>query len=299
MTVSPSDPMRHGRDRPNRVTGTFVRAGGVRWHLLRSGSGPTILLLHGSASSAHQWNRVAPLLTSDFSLVIPDLPGHGDTSPLPRHGPALQALGRALAEVLEQEGIRPMLAAGHSAGAALALHLAGYHLADLRAVLAVTPALGGREEYLPPFLGEGIARAVRGRLQARVAAGLVRRFPIVEALLRSTGSRISPGDAEHYRELLADPSRMAGVLEFFSRWDAAGVTAEAARLPIRLHWLLAEDDRWTPPARTLRTLRAHGADRGPLRRLAVLPDRGHLLPEEDPAAIAEALRELALLTGTQ
>src|ERR1700742_1596887 len=42
-----------------------------------AGSGPALLLLHGVANSSQTWERVAPLLSPRFTLIAPDLLGHG------------------------------------------------------------------------------------------------------------------------------------------------------------------------------------------------------------------------------
>ena len=57
-----------------------VQAGDTRWVYYEGGTGPTIVLLHGFASSKEIWLPVAKLLTPHFHLVIPDLPGWGESS---------------------------------------------------------------------------------------------------------------------------------------------------------------------------------------------------------------------------
>jgi len=47
---------------------------------LEGGKGPTILLLHGYTGSKDNWTRFAVYLTKDYRVVIPDLPGYGESS---------------------------------------------------------------------------------------------------------------------------------------------------------------------------------------------------------------------------
>jgi magnesium chelatase accessory protein len=63
-----------------------VEAAGIRWQVRVAGRGPAVLLLHGSGASAHSWAGLGPLLESRFTVVAPDLPGHGGTRPLPASG---------------------------------------------------------------------------------------------------------------------------------------------------------------------------------------------------------------------
>lgn len=43
------------------------------------GAGPALLLLHGFPQTHAHWHSLAPLLSGDFTLVIPDLRGYGDS----------------------------------------------------------------------------------------------------------------------------------------------------------------------------------------------------------------------------
>ena len=53
---------------------------GQRVSYRTAGSGPALLLLHGIANSSETWERVAPLLSERFTLIAPDLMGHGESA---------------------------------------------------------------------------------------------------------------------------------------------------------------------------------------------------------------------------
>ena len=55
----------------------YVDVGPVRLRVCHGGSGYPVLLLHGHPRTHTTWHRVAPLLARDFSVVCPDLRGHG------------------------------------------------------------------------------------------------------------------------------------------------------------------------------------------------------------------------------
>ena len=74
---------RDGRDWPNRASSRFVDAGGLRWHVQVMGEGPVVLLIHGTGASTHSFRALAPLLAPHFTVVVPDLPGHGFTDAPP------------------------------------------------------------------------------------------------------------------------------------------------------------------------------------------------------------------------
>jgi abhydrolase domain-containing protein 6 len=81
---------------PEQVAAFFIRAERSKANLtkkeikiddlnivyLEGGTGPTILLLHGYAANKDNWPRFAAYLTKDYHVVIPDLPGHGESSKL-------------------------------------------------------------------------------------------------------------------------------------------------------------------------------------------------------------------------
>ena len=70
---------RDGGDWPNREASRFVRAAGLLWHVQVMGQGPVLLLLHGTGAATHSWRAMLPLLARHFTVVAPDLPGHGFT----------------------------------------------------------------------------------------------------------------------------------------------------------------------------------------------------------------------------
>src|SRR5512140_1654397 len=68
------------------------------------GSGPVLLLVHGMAGSSETWKRVLPALTQRFTVVAPDLIGHGE-SEKPRRGEySLAAHANVLRDLLHVLG---------------------------------------------------------------------------------------------------------------------------------------------------------------------------------------------------
>jgi magnesium chelatase accessory protein len=285
----PPDPDRQGSSEPFTEANRSREAGGVHWHLRRLGSGPPLLLLHGSASSCHAWEEVAVRLRSFFSLVIPDLPGHGNSSQLPAGLGGPDDLARALAALLRAEGVEPALVAGHSVGAVLAIRAAHLGWIRPRGILGVNPALGPRSAYLPPIFEPMAAWMARSQGAARLSATLVRHLPVVPGLLKSTGSSVSRKTEAQYAQLLRDPMRVQGVLRLQASWDAAGVGLEAEGLEARVRFLTGSRDTWVPPER----IRVEAPEVDTIE----LADRGHLLPEEDPEAVAGAILRLGEETG--
>jgi pimeloyl-ACP methyl ester carboxylesterase len=97
--------------------------GGVRTRWWVGGKGPPLVLVHGLAGAAYNFTELAPLLARRRRVLVPDLPGHGGTAPLP----AVETMGdlaRHVAAVAEHEGMAPADVLGYSLGGVVALRLA-------------------------------------------------------------------------------------------------------------------------------------------------------------------------------
>jgi pimeloyl-ACP methyl ester carboxylesterase len=90
---------------------------------VRRGTGRPLLLLHGLGSSWRTWSTVGDALAARRELVIPDLPGFGETPPLPGEV-SIATLADAVTRFLDAHGLRGVDAVGSSMGARLVLELA-------------------------------------------------------------------------------------------------------------------------------------------------------------------------------
>jgi pimeloyl-ACP methyl ester carboxylesterase len=97
------------------------------------GEGPPLLLVHGFGGAAWNFAELAPLLPGR-RLIIPDLPGHGGSSPLP--APTLTGFADVLAEILD----RPVDVLGHSMGGVVGLRLAERHPSLVRRLVLAAAA---------------------------------------------------------------------------------------------------------------------------------------------------------------
>ena len=107
--------------------------------LNRSGTGAPLVLLHALGSSRHAWNPVIPTLSDDFDVIAVDLPGFGDSAPLPGAAePTPAALAAAIADALDAAGVRRPHVVGNSLGGWIALELAA--LRPLASLTLLSPA---------------------------------------------------------------------------------------------------------------------------------------------------------------
>jgi haloacetate dehalogenase len=122
----------------------FARTGGKR-------GGPPVLLLHGYPETHVMWRRVAEHLAAEFSLVIPDLRGYGDsTKPAPAATPELdhaqhskRAMAGDMATLMRSLGHERFAVVGHDRGGRVAHRLALDHPERVTrlAVIDIVPTL--------------------------------------------------------------------------------------------------------------------------------------------------------------
>ena len=290
--ASPAAWDREGSDWPNRGASRFVRASGLRWHIQRMGQGPVMLLIHGTGAATHSWRALAPLLAARFTVVAPDLPGHGFTDPLPAHRLSLPGMARALRDLLRALGTDPAMAAGHSAGAAILVRMSLDDAIAPRALVGLNAAL------LPPpsTLGEALqplARLVAGLpLLPQVFAWRAGNPAVVDQLLRNTGSTLDPAGAALYRRLARNPRQVAGALGMMAGWDLRPLARDLPHLKPALTLVVGGNDGMVPPseARRVRALL-------PAATVLTLPGLGHLAHEERPKEVADIVVELARSVG--
>lgn len=280
---------RQGGDWPNRAYSRFVDAGGVRWHVQVAGEGPPILLLHGTGAATHSWRAILPLLAREYTVIAPDLPGHGFTdAPATRLGFTLPGMAALTGDLLAALDISPTLIVGHSAGAAIASRMAldGYaaptRLISLNGALLPLPGMP-----VPLFLAVGrlmVATPLLPRLVARRALD----GRMVAKLMDSTGSVIDAEGQALYQRLVSNPAHVRDVLSMMAHWDLRALQRDLPRLAVPLVLIATGNDRTVPPAESGRVSRLV-----PGSRLVELPGLGHLAHEERPETFARMIAESA------
>ena len=104
-----------------------IATSGTTINVVSGGNGPPLLLLHGYPQTHIEWRKIAPDLAKDFTLVMPDLRGYGDSGKPPAGENHVNYSKRAMAldqvEVMEALGFRQFAVVGHDRGARVAHRL--------------------------------------------------------------------------------------------------------------------------------------------------------------------------------
>lgn len=118
-----------------------IEIGDCDLHVVIGGDGPPLLLLHGYPQTHVVWHAVAPRLAGRFTLVMPDLPGYGDSLGPEPDAENLAYAKRAMAEtvigLMAHLGHESFMLAGHDRGARVAYRLALDHPARVRKLVSL------------------------------------------------------------------------------------------------------------------------------------------------------------------
>lgn len=277
-----------------QVTHQTLQLGRVALHVASVGSGDPVVLLHGWPQTWHEWRKVAPLLAGRYRLVMPDLPGLGDSG-RPDGGYDKKTLALDLREMCERMELGRFHLVGHDWGGptAFALACAAPDVVRTLTVLDVTiPGVGpdvsqggkrwhhafhvtpelpealvqGRErEYLGWFFGEFSWRP--GAIEPAAIDEYVRCY--------SQPGGLRAGFA-YYRSIAVDKADNQAILESGFRLPMPVLALGGARAEAR--------GRGDEPLESLRLLASDV-------RGGAVPDCGHFIAEEQPEWLAERLLE--------
>jgi pimeloyl-ACP methyl ester carboxylesterase len=256
-----------------------------------AGSGPVLLLLHGIANSSETWEGVAGALAGRFTLIAPDLLGHGESA-TPRGDYSLGAHASGVRDVLTALGHDRVTVIGHSLGGGIAMQFA-YQFPERceRMVLVSSGGLGrevhlllraaalpGADWVLPVLTSRELLAA------GRALGGVLRRVRLapdgdLEVLAHGFASLDNAGSRKAFLHTVRAVIEPSG-----QRVSAHDRLALAALLPTLVVW--GERDSIIPASHGVA---AHEAMPG--SRLELFPDAGHMPHDDDPRRFARVLTE--------
>ncbi len=268
----------------------FATAGdGTRLFYGVRGDGPAVVLNDGIGCDGFAWKYLQPHLAADHRVVHWHYRAHGRSGlPVDPGRIDIPAHARDLLSVLDALQIDRAVLVGHSMGTQVSLET--YRLAPDRVSALVlmcgsygkvTATFHGSDmlkQVLPAILDaverrKGLARALWGRLPAKLAFHIARLSKEVDALA------IREEDFRPYMEHVAlmDPSMFLAMLRLAGEHTAEDLLA---RITAPTLVISAERDTFTPPA-----LAQHMAEAIPGAELFVLRGASHAAPIEQPVAI--------------
>jgi pimeloyl-ACP methyl ester carboxylesterase len=260
------------------------------------GSGPLLVLIHGITNSSASWQPVLPLLERDFTVIAPDLLGHGDSAK-PRGDYSLGSFASLLRDLMLALGHERATIAGHSLGGGIAMQMA-YQFPE-RVERLVLVSSGGLGRQVTPVLRAVALPGAELMLPLLASKALVNAGAAFGGWIGKLGLRTGTDIAEMAAGLAAlqdIETRRAFVHTARSVIDAGGQRIDATdklylaeAVPTLIMW---GDEDPIIPAR--HGIRAHALMPG--SRLRIFEGGGHFPHHDDPAGFATTLTEFVATT---
>ena len=266
-----------------------IETNGTTIHVRVGGQGPAVLLLHGYGETGDMWAPLAADLARDHQVIVPDLRGMG-LSTKPADGYDKKTQGRDISGVLDALMVGRTDLVTHDIG-----NMVGYAFAAenptrvTKFILmdAPLPGIGPWEEVLKSpllwhfrFGGPDMERLVAGRERIYLD-----RF---WNEFSATPAKFSEASRVHYAALYAQPGAMHAGFSQFAAFDQDAIDNKAflANGKLAMPVLAIGGDRsFGPMMATVMRFAATGVAQ------AVIPDAGHWLMEEQPAATVKVVRD--------
>jgi pimeloyl-ACP methyl ester carboxylesterase len=255
------------------------------------GSGPVLVLVHGITSTSATWEAIMPLLARRFTVIAPDLLGHGGSAK-PRGDYSLGAYASGVRDLLVALGHERATFVGHSLGGGVAMQLA-YQFPE-RCERLVLVGSGGLGREVNVLLRASTLPGSDVVLPLLVNRHLLDAGRLAATLLGKIGLRAGTDIAEMARghASLADRDARAAFIHTLrtivdtggQRVDARDRLYLAEHIPFLIVW--GEHDSIIPVA--------HGRDADalvPSSRFELFERSGHFPHVDEPARFLHVLEE--------
>lgn len=263
--------------RRGRLHSREIRVAGIRWHYLEGGHGEPLVLLHGFNGDADHFCRVSEHLSNHFRVLVPDLPGFGESGAGPGVDFRIENRAAAVFEWLDALGVKSCYLGGNSMGGYIACAMARARPERTRALWLLAP--GGVHDVDPSPVFQEILEDRHNPLVVRNRADFLRLMDycfvhppwIPGVLVRYLARRSADHAVMHQRAFDA------------IRFDSAPLEVLVAGMntPALVVW--GRSDQVLNPAGAAVLEKAMAA-----AEVLMIPDTGHLPMLERPCTVAES-----------
>lgn len=264
------------------LTETYDATNGrIAWRRLGDAGGRSVVLVHGTPWSSYTWRNIALSLARHYEVFLWDMPGYGRSEKYDGQDVSIGAQGRVLAELLDHWGLRDPCVVAHDIGGAVALrthllHGASYSKLALADPVALAP--WGSEFYR--LAGEHAE--VFSKIPPRLHEAMVRAY-----IATASDTELHPATMDRLAEpWLTDdgqPAFYRQIAQADQRYtDEVQDRYPTIDIPVLVCW--GVEDTWLPPAKGQELVAMI-----PNAQLRLIDGAGHLLQEDAPAQLTEAL----------
>lgn len=244
-------------------------------HYSKTGQGEHVILIHGFPNDGSAWNNIVPALAARYHLILPDLPGAGQ-SPAPEAPLTIALMADAVKEVMKQEGIEKAVLVGHSMGGYTAMELAvrypdkvqGLSLVHSLASADTEEKKENRRKAIN-LMGKGIAEQemfLKGMSQNLFAASFAQAHPEVVKSVVDRGMRLPASSLTGFYQAIMDRSDKRDALSTFD-------------FPVQ--WIIGDEDNATPMKDALQ--QCHMSR---ISKVSVYSPCGHMSMDEMPERLS-------------
>ncbi len=256
-----------------------------------AGSGPPVVLIHGMLNSSRHWRQVALALAERYTVIAPDLIGHGDSA-TPRGDYSLGAHASSIRDLLAVLGVERATIVGHSLGGGVAMQF--FYQFPQRTERLVLVSSGGLGQEVSPLLRTAslpgfsllVGLAAHPKLLSalhaageRLRGSGWRNAVYLQAIVRALKPLEQPGARKAFLHTLRSVIDVQG-----QRVGAFDRLYLLARMPTLIVW--GDRDNTIPEA--------HGRSAqlaAPGSRFQSIPGAAHFPHLEEPEALARVLLE--------
>jgi len=251
------------------------------------GAGPAVILLHGFAETSRMWAPILPNLAAKFTVVVPDLPGIGDSS-IPTDGIGMKRAAIQMHSLARSLGIEKARIVGHDIGLMVAYAYAALFPSDTEKLVVMDAFLPGVQGWEPIYNSPNYWHF---RFNGPTAEALVKGRESVyfayfwDGLAADKNRSLPKADRKAYITAYSRPKRMHASWEYFVSWaQAAKDFAEMSQTKLTMPVLSIGGDN------------SLGEALGAQMKLVaenvivvIVKNSGHWILEEQPKQTTEAL----------
>jgi pimeloyl-ACP methyl ester carboxylesterase len=260
---------------------------GVQIHYVIGGGhrGDPVVLLHGWPQTWYEWRHVMPALAKNYTVIVPDLRGLGDSSK-PVTGYDGKTTAEDIHQLVAQLGFKDSFLVGHDLGALVAFSYAAAHPSEVRRLVILDVPI------------TGMGQPLNSTRLWHIPFHMVRDIPetLVEGKEREyltwfysnysyNPAAITKEDIDEYVSHYSAPGGMRAGFEYYRAFpiDAEQIKEYSkVKLPMPVLALGGENSFGTAPLVSMQSISTNV-------RGGIVPFSGHWIPEEQPDFVVDQL----------
>ena len=248
-------------------------------HYTIQGQGNPLVLIHGFPNDSAAWNTVVPELAKQYQVILPDLPGAGN-SPLPDTALTMEYMAAAIKEVLDNEGVSKAVLAGHSMGGYTAMQFTASYPERVQGISLIHSLASGDTDEKKENRRKAIALMKKGEAEREMflkgmsqnlfASEFAAQHPDEVKKVVANGMKISAEALVGFYQAIMNRTDKRAMLEHVS-WP--------------MQWVIGEQDTATPLKDALE--QSHIA---PVNSVSIYKPCGHMSFVEMPQRLVADLQ---------